>query len=233
MSQTHSNHIQLLRTGQTWEKATFAIFFAALRQFLRWSGNPIVSQPGLWKLPSGEPSHCRWLTKHQLLTLFQKAEGAEKILVGLEGLNGLRRVECLRLRAKDIFTDEGCVRVLGKGRNGGKWRTIPLHPQVRAVLAARLRDSAPEERLLPLSRSGADLVLRRAANRAGFGARRIKVSHHDLRRTFGRLAYASGMDLIQLRNLFGHSSVDLTAHYVGLDTDGMKTGLERFARSVR
>jgi hypothetical protein len=35
------------------------------------------------------------------------------------------------------------------------------------------------------------------------------------------------MDLVQLKNLLGHSSVEMTVHYIGLDADRMRSGLSR------
>lgn len=83
--------------------------------------------------------------------------------------------------------------------------------------------------VIPLSQSGADLVLRRVAHRAGFPRLGLRVSHHDLRRTFGRLAHKAGMDLVQLKNLYGHTSLDQTVHYIGLDEDEMRAGLSLLA----
>jgi integrase len=229
VSQEHLAH---LRSTRTWERATFAIHFAALRQFLAWAGNPLAAEKAPWRLPSGEPGRRRWLSREQLVRLADQPHGRERALVLLEGFNGLRRVEVLRLRAKDVLFDEGSIRVLGKGRAGGKWRKIPMHPAVREELA-RLAGRIPEgERLFPLSASGADQLLQRAAQRAGLRPPAVRVSHHDLRRTFGRLAYSTGMDLVQLKNLLGHASVDMTAHYVGLDADEMRAGLQRFVDGV-
>jgi integrase len=221
-----AEHIQALREGMGWEKATIALHFAALRQFARWAANPIAQSAGVWRLPSGQPSHRRWLTKAQLSSLLSAARGREKVLVALEGLNGLRRVEVLRLRRKDVLLEEGCMAVLGKGRNGGKWRKIPLHPVVKGLLRPLVRGMPPEERLFGLSASGADGLLQRAARRAAATGPGIRVSHHDLRRTFGRIAHGSGMDLVQLKNLLGHSSVEMTVHYIGLDADRMREGLQ-------
>jgi integrase len=135
----------------------------------------------------------------------------------------------LRLRVKDIDFDHQRLHVLGKGRNGGKWRTLPMFTETGKVLR-RLPPNAPgDSKVLPLSRSGADLVLGRAAEKAGFPRLGLKVSHHDLRRTFGRLAHKAGMDLVQLKNLYGHSSLDQTVHYIGLDEDEMRAGLTRLA----
>jgi len=221
------DHILALRREMKWEKATFALHFAALRQFLRWADNPTALRKAVWRLPSGQPSHRRWLTKGQLARLLTSAKGREKLLVALEGVNGLRRIEVLRLRRKDVLLDEGCLRVLGKGRDGGKWRKIPMHPIVEGLLPASIPSLTDDERLFGLSSSGADVLLRKAAERAGFPAEGLKVSHHDLRRTFGRLAHQSGMDLIQLKNLYGHTSVEMTVHYIGMDSDQMRQGLNR------
>ncbi len=226
-------YLDALRHGKKWEKPTFAIHFAALRSFLRWAGNPLGAESGAWRLPSGEPSHRRWLTREDFLSLYTHARGRARVLVGLEGLNGLRRVEVLRLRVKDLFLSEATLRVLGKGRNGGKWRRIPLHPLLAPVLERWVRGKAPDARILEASRSTADLLLAGAARAAGLSARGIRVSHHDLRRTFGRLAARAGMDLVQIKNLFGHASVDMTAHYIGLDADEMRDGLRRLTDHLR
>lgn len=227
-----ASHILALREGLPWETPTFAIHFQALRQFLKWAGNPISAERSLWRLPSGAPVHRRWLTRDQLIALFRKSQGAERVIVALEGLAGLRRVEVLRLRVKDVLVNEGCLRVLGKGRHGGKWRNIPLQGDVERLLRAWTKNKRPEERLVRLSRSGADAALQRAARRSGLIASGIKVSHHDLRRTFGRLANASGMSLVSLQGLFGHASPDLSAHYIGLDFDELRNALARMGTYI-
>jgi integrase len=226
VSSLKPEHIVAMRKRMDWEKATFSIHFVALRQFAKWGKNTVANLPGLWRLPSGSPGHRRWLTKDQLSQLLAAARGPEKLLVALEGLNGLRRIEVLRLRRKDVLLDEGCIRVLGKGRDGGKWRKIPMHPLVRDLIGPILRQRLTEERLFAVSASTADQLLHRAAERANFAGQPGRISHHDLRRTFGRIAHDSGMDLIQLKNLLGHASVEMTVHYIGLDADKMREGLE-------
>jgi len=104
-----------------------------------------------------------------------------------------------------------------------------MHHSVHRDLSHWIRDRQPDDRVLPLSRSGADLLLDRARLAANF-AGGLKVSHHDLRRSFGRLAHEAGMDLVQLKNLLGHASVEMSVHYIGLDSDRMREGLEQFSR---
>jgi len=40
------------------------------------------------------------------------------------------------------------------------------------------------------------------------------------------------MDLVQLKNLYGHSSLDQTVHYIGLDEDEMRAGLNKLANFI-
>jgi integrase len=219
--------IHAMRDGLPWETSTFALHFQALRQFLRWGRNPLAAEKNLWRLPSPAPIHRRWLTREQLLKLYVSARGVERVVIALEGFNGLRRIEVLRLRAKDVLLDQGCLRVLGKGHHGGKWRNIPMAGEVRRVLAPWVSGRDPSDRVVPYSTGGVDQVLQRAAQRAGFPADGVRVSHHDLRRTFGRLANASGIDLVALQGLYGHASPDLSAHYIGLDIDNLRVALDR------
>ena len=221
------DQILALREGLPWATPTFAIHFQALRQYLRWTKNPIATDRSLWRLPSGVPVHRRWLTREQFLSLYRAARGVERIIVALEGFAGLRRVEVLRLRVKDVLLDERSIRILGKGRHGGKWRNVPLQGEVERQLRAWIKPKSADDRVVPLSRSGADAALQRAVRRSGLLKAGVKASHHDLRRTFGRLANASGMSIISLQGMFGHASPALSAHYIGLDYDEIRNALAR------
>jgi integrase len=225
-------HVTLLKQSLPWSPATFAVHFNALRRFLRWAGNPVAARKAVWAVPGESAGKRRWLSPEELARLYRAAEGRERILVALEGFNGLRRVEVLRLRLKDIDFGRQRLHVLGKGRNGGKWRTLPMSSETAKALRSVGASTDPESTVLPLSRSGADVLLRRVAIRAGFPEVGLRVSHHDLRRTFGRLAHKAGMDLVQLKNLYGHSSLDQTVHYIGLDEDEMRAGLSRLATLI-
>jgi integrase len=224
-----ARHVDQLKQGLPWSPATFTLHFAALRRLLRWAHNPLAARAAIWSVPAGASGRRRWLAPDQLARLYRAAQGTERVLVALEGFNGLRRVEVLRLRLKDVDFERQRLRVLGKGRNGGKWRTIPMFSETARVLHSVPAGSEENEKVIPISRTSADSVLRRVAERAGFPGLGLRVSHHDLRRTFGRVAHKAGMDLVQLKNLYGHSSLDQTVHYIGLDEDEMRVGLSRFA----
>lgn len=101
----------------------------------------------------------------------------------------------------------------GKGRNGGKWRTIPVTPVAHAELLPFVMGHRVADRIYPWHYGTSYGDVRSAGLAAGIPI----VSMHDLRRSFGRHAFYPGMDLVQLRNLYGHTSVDMTAPYIGLD----------------
>lgn len=226
------NHVESLKLRTAWSPATFTVHFTALRRFLRWAKNPLASDRGVWAVPVETTGRRQWLQPEQLARLYSASRGRERILLALEGFNGLRRVEVLRLRVKDIDFGRQRLHVLGKGRNGGKWRTLPMFSETVRVLRSLPEGTGESDKVIPLSRAGADLILRPAADRAGFPDSGLRVSHHDLRRTFGRIAHKAGMDLVQLKNLYGHSSLDQTVHYIGLDEDEMRAGLDRMATFI-
>jgi integrase len=227
-----SEHVDALRTRTGWGRATTQFYFAALRQFLRWTGNPVADSASLWRLAPSTAQRRRWITADQLVKLLRAARGRTRLMIALEGFNGLRRVEVLRLRASDINLAEGWLNVRGKGRMGGKWRQIPLSDLARKALAPYIEGLAPLDRILPYSASWADQRLSEAAAAAGFARAGVRVSHHDLRRTFGRVAHSAGMDLVQLKNLYGHASLEMSVHYIGLDLERMREGLTQVDRAL-
>jgi integrase len=122
------------------------------------------------------------------------------------------------------------MRVLGKGRYGGKYRTIPFQPIAYAVLIESTLGRPSATAIFPHHERTADHGLRRAVSRAGLS---VPVSGHDLRRSFGRIAYQAGVSLVDLKYLCGHESVDTTAHYIGLDEESARRGLTAFGEAMR
>lgn len=224
-------HLRLLRERWVLSETYLAMNLTVLREFLRWVGNPLANEPQEWSHAKPVATHRRWLNPEQLGALMGAAEGRERVLVALEGFNGLRRVEVLRLHVRDLsFSMPPSMRVLGKGRFGGKPRLIPMSATAFAVLAEATRGFRQEALVYPHHPKTADRDLLAAAERAGIG---VRVSGHDLRRSFGRIAYRNGVPLVDLRNLLGHETLDMTIHYVGVDSDEMAAGLERFEQAMR
>ena len=54
-------------------------------------------------------------------------------------------------------------------------------------------------------------------------------SPHDLRRTFGRiLCYEKGVDINEIRSLYGHAATEQTLDRIGAVSDKMRAAVERF-----
>jgi integrase/recombinase XerD len=150
-----------------------------LGTYLEWCGNPIVRKMRIgW--PQDERVNVDWLEPWQAVAVLEAAEGISRIVVHLELCMGLRRIEVLRLRVRDV--QMGQVQVHGKGRMGGKWRTVPFHRETIAALAyytqlrereiskARAKDPAvavPEQMLIyekggklhPYKKTSVDLMV--------------------------------------------------------------------------
>lgn len=127
---------------------------------------------------------------------------------------GLRRAECAELQLDAYSEEDGALRVLGKGEKERMvyLRTAPMSSwlEVRGSnpgpLFYRLRGAV----IVPESISGQaiyDVVIRRAdeAN--------IKVSPHDLRRTFATELLDNGTDVLTVQGLLGHANVSTTGIY--------------------
>lgn len=90
------------------------------------------------------------LTGHEVSALLTQVDGLQKLMVALMYGSGLRRIELVRLRVKDVDFDFRQIRVInGKG---GKHRLVtvadellpPLREQVKRVGAIFTRDKAIE-----------------------------------------------------------------------------------------
>jgi integrase/recombinase XerD len=198
--------------------------------------------------PAETRTRVDWLTPEEAIRMLEAAQGVERIIIHLELRLWLRRCEVLRMTSADIqelmeeFQDlegakiEGIVQVHGKGRGGGKWRTLAWAPETRAEVQyyqelradmlqrGRKADPTvqdPEQWLIyqrgrqvqGYRRTGIDNAVARVAKRAGIGR---KVGNHTLRRTGARLAYFAGVKVVEIMEALGHTSEKMTIKYLGL-----------------
>src|SRR6266566_9869565 len=125
------------------------------------------------------------------------------------------------LRVVHIDFENGHRRVMGKG---AKERGVPLGRSARRALRrtllarGRLTPNAAlfvADRGGPLTASGVQKIVRRAAQRAGL---EVRCSPHVLRHTFTRSFLANGGHVFSLQRILGHSpaSLDIPRRYVEL-----------------
>jgi integrase len=142
-------------------------------------------------------------------------------------LTGFRRQELTSLRPEDIDFARGTVSVAACYSKNGESRTLPLGPQLRAVLEEALaaRGDAPivfiTDKGCPWKRSISD-TFRRAAIRAGLEP----LGPHVLRHTFASRLVMAGVDLRTVQELMGHKTIAMTLRYAHLSPDHKRKAIE-------
>lgn len=139
---------------------------------------------------------------------------------------GLRRAEVANLDLNIVQKRQGrwtLANLRGKGR---RIRTIPLPAPAKSAMDDWIDASGIRSgRLLRGVNKGGTLAgtavkentIWRIVRAHALKALGRSVAPHDLRRTFGRLAYEISHDLLEIQQLYGHSSVMTTERYLSLD----------------
>ena len=141
---------------------------------------------------------------------------------------GLRLSELTGLDRSALDLGGGVLRIWGKG---AKERLAPLHEGARRALEAYLRES-PARDAEPLFRDkegrrltsrAAGQVVRDAVQRAGLSRR---ITPHKLRHTFATHLLRGGADLMEIRDLLGHSSITTTAIYTHTNAGRLRRAVD-------
>lgn len=153
----------------------------------------------------------------------------DRALLELLYATGARVSEVVQLDVDDLAHGE-VLRVRGKA---SKERIVPVGSYARAALDAYLTRARPElsrrgratprlflgARGAPLSRQGAWLVIRDAAQRAGLTT---QVSPHTMRHSFATHLLQGGADVRVVQELLGHASVATTQIYTHVSVDALR-----------
>jgi integrase len=207
-------------------------YWTAYAGFLKWVDNGAIQRFKPRWPPAGR-IRVDWLDPEQAYAVRRTAMDMDPLtalMVHLELDLCLRRVEIMRLRVRDIHADR--MDVLGKGRMGGKPRTVSLVPgESQAVIGRylelrRQRESQTEGpqtdalvvylrkgQLSPFRRSALDNRLKALQMETG-----IKfLGHHTLRRTGGRLMWLAKVPIETIASVMGHESTEMTLRYIGVN----------------
>ncbi|QLH74969.1 MAG: tyrosine-type recombinase/integrase [Methanomassiliicoccales archaeon] len=217
-------------------------YVGILSGYLRTYGNHVVEEMHLgW--PKDSRVRVDWLSLEEAVALMEAAEGPERLVIHLELRLMMRRCEVKRLTVRDV--KEGVLDVRGKGRYGGKWRTLAWANETTDVLreweetrtrmveeALSLNPNAtiPQEfliysrnrkcpRLSPYSDAGIDKLVANAARRAGITR---SIGNHTLRRSGARFVIqADPANMPVLVDALGHESETQTRRYCAMTIDDM------------
>lgn len=178
------------------------------------------------------------LSKAQEHALLQQAATGrhperDRVMVLLSIKAGLRAGEIAKLTWSMVLDPQGhvadCVELHDRVAKKGSGRTIPLHPDLRAALAA-LR-SLVEDDELPVIRSerGGAMLPGSVVNWFATTYRALGFegcSSHSGRRTFitaaARLVSKAGGSLRDVQQLAGHRSINMTQRYIEGDTQAKR-----------
>jgi integrase/recombinase XerD len=219
-----------------WEIAIFGAYLAH-------RGNSVIKDMMLvWPLDSRVK--VDWLSPEETIKMIDAAiMPLERMLIHLELQVGLRQCEVIRLRIKDLhpFGKTGYMDVLGKGRCGGKWRTLSYTRNTIAILDAYLKERdriiaearaldpcvvIPEQLLIYrkgkklgyYKETAIDNILQVIAKRAGIERR---IGNHTNRRSQGRNSHMAGVPIEEISENYGHEDTKQTMDYLGLTIDDL------------
>ncbi|WP_115461633.1 tyrosine-type recombinase/integrase [Winogradskyella aurantiaca] len=142
----------------------------------------------------------------------------DKAIVELFYSTGIRRIELVDLKLKDINWSNSTIKVLGK-RN--KERIIPLIPSVSGTLKSyidlRAGVELADSEALFITEKGAkiyEMLVYRIINKYfSRASSKLKCSPHVLRHSFATHLLNEGADINSVKELLGHASLAATQVY--------------------
>lgn len=218
--------------------------------FLNYLGNPVLRNMRLRFPP--DPIKVDWLSPRQAEMVIRSAKTPKEKLIIHEELELLfRRVEALRFRMVD--EKEGSVMIHGKGKYGGKWRTIAKHPLTDAIfqewkdcreeIIFNQREIARKKRMKEPTNPIQLLIWGRWGRVSGYGPNSetaidnilhdvssrcgIHFGNHTLRRTGGRNLHYAGVPIVDISKVMGHTDPRVTMRYLGLEIDDLTEGMKK------
>lgn len=208
--------------------------YRVLKTFLRWY--ELEAEPESWRNPIAKIKAPRLaedpLTPVEIGDVLKMAEKCDRDFLGWRDRaillflldTGVRAGELLRMNQEDVNQTTGAVMVrIGKGR---KPRAVFIGSTSRKVLRMYLRMRVDELPALWVTEDQSTR-LKYGALRVVIGkhARAAKVKRpalHDFRRAFALAMLRSGIDLISLARLMGHTSTKVLARYLRLVTSDLQ-----------
>ena len=149
---------------------------------------------------------------------------------------GLRVSELVDLTLSQLYLDEECLLITGKGN---KQRWVPINSGAITVLRnylTMIRTQIPvkagHENYVFLNRRGTKLsrvyvfmVIKKAAEAAGI---RKQVSPHSLRHSFATELVQNGADLRAVQEMLGHSSITTTEIYTHVSRSYLRATIANY-----
>ena len=141
-------------------------------------------------------------------------------------------LKSVTISKKEAVDDYKFITIRGKGQ---KERIVPLRKDVVLELQKYIKLTAKkgqkylfenDKNGAPITRRMVGIILKQAAILAGLNPE--KVSPHKIRHSFATHLLQKGLDIREIQELLGHSSIDTTAIYAKIDTKKAMEVLEKY-----
>ena len=227
---------------------TVNTYFHHLRTFFNW----LVSEEYLEISPMDKlkpsisrPDQVKPFTAQQVTVLLQAAQHTkyprrDKAIVQFLIDTGVRVSELCGMKMSDIDLIEGQAYVLGKG---GKRRMVCFGRKTARILRAYFHeeDRTPDQFVFlsergqnagsQLTRGGILQIIERLGDKAKIQS--VRCSPHTFRHTFAVEFLRNGGNVFSLKQLLGHSGLQITNRYVALAQADLQTQHRRFSPGDR
>ncbi len=186
-------------------------------------------------------SKRRALTGAEVKALLEKADADMKQLITICLYTGLRIGDACTLKWADVNMDKDEISVIPeKTKKHGTRVTIPLASALRAELEkADMGGEYVNARHARIYESGhIQEKMKKLFESCGIetsetdkdGKRHVLTGAHAFRHTFISWAINSGMSPMLVKQIVGHSALEMTEHYFHANAEAMREGIENLAK---
>ncbi len=158
----------------------------------------------------------------EILNAAKTCNHRDYLLLRFMWRTGVRVSEVINVTPKDIEYKNGVVNI--RKAKGGRQRRVLLDQETLKMLSDYvLALNTPEDPpVFPISRAQVFNLVMRYGDTGG-----LKIHPHTLRHSFAIHLVRSGMDLMRLQLLLGHSSLSITQVYLQFKDDDLREAYER------
>jgi len=171
----------------------------------------------------------RYLEKEEIPVLISNCSPHLKPIVIVALNTGMRKSEILGLKWRDVDFKRGVIQLLKTKNN--KPRHIPMNEMVKQALIEVRKE--PESPYVFTNRNDKPFVDLKRSFTSALKKSNIKdFRFHDLRHAFASQLVMSGVNLNTVRELLGHSSLEMTLRYAHLSPNYKKMAVDSLYQRI-
>jgi len=181
------------------------------------------------KMLKEPPGRLRYLTPEEAQRLIAECSLRLQPIVTLALNSGMRCGEILGLTWGDVDLRNGLIRI-GHSKNGER-RDIPINETVRSVFAGILR-RLDSEYVFCDERGNRARSVKNAFIKACRKAGLHDFHFHDLRHSAASFMAMAGVDLMAIKQVLGHKTIQMTLKYSHLSPNYLRTAVVALGKAL-